>query len=57
MRGKNPFGRWFWANQQRLGKKKAIVAVSRKILSTIYYLLTNDKFYDNDIAMRPYLKE
>lgn len=54
---KNPFGRWFWANQQRLGKKKAIVAVSRKILSTIYYLLTNDKYYDNDIAMRPYLKE
>ena len=54
---KNPFGHWFWANQGRLGKKKAIVAVSRKILSIIYYLLANNKFYDNDIAMRPYLKE
>ena len=54
---KNPFGHWFWANQGRLGKKKAIVAVSRKILSIIYYLLANNKFYDNEIAMRPYLKE
>lgn len=52
---KNPFGVWFWKNQGRLGKKKAIVAVSRKILSLIYYLLTNDKFYDNEVAMRPYL--
>lgn len=52
---KNPFGMWFWANQNRLGKKKAIVAVSRKILALIYFLLANDKLYDNDIAMRPYL--
>lgn len=52
---KNPFGVWFWKNQGRLGKKKAIVAVSRKFLSLIYYLLVNDKFYDNEVAMRPYL--
>ena len=51
---KNPFGLWFQANQQRLSKKKTIVAVSRKILSNIYYLLVNDKYYDNDIAMRLY---
>lgn len=51
----NPFGRWFWANQGRLGKKKAIVAVSRKILSLIYHLLTTNQFYDNEIAMRPFL--
>ena len=52
---KNPFGCWFWKNQARLGKKKAITAVSRKILSLIYYLITNDKCYDNEVAMRPYL--
>ena len=51
----NPFGRWFWANQGRLGKKKAIVAVSRKILSLIYHLLSTNQFYDNEVAMRPFL--
>lgn len=50
-----PFGVWFWSHQGKLGKKKAIVAVSRKILSLIYYLIANDTFYDNTIAMRPYL--
>ena len=54
---KTPFGIWFWSNQGRLGKKKAIVAVSRKILSLIYYLLSTGQFYDNEVAMRPYLKE
>ena len=52
---KTPFGMWFWNNQGRLGKKKAIVAVSRKILSLIYYLLSTGQFYDNEVAMRPYL--
>ena len=52
---KTPFGAWFWSHQGKLGKKKAIVAVSRKILSLIYYLIANDTFYDNTIAMRPYL--
>jgi len=52
---KTPFGAWFWSNQGRLGKKKAIVAVSRKILSLIYYLISNNILYDNSVAMRPYL--
>ena len=54
---KTPFRIWFWSNQGRLGKKKAIVAVSRKILSTIYYLLSTGQLYDNEVALRPYLKE
>lgn len=46
----NPFGKWFWSHQARLGKKKAITAVSRKILQLIYVLLKNDSFYDPDLA-------
>ena len=52
---KNPFGNWFWSHQAKLGRKKAIIAVSRKILSLIYHLIATDQFYDNDIAMKPYL--
>lgn len=52
---KSPFGAWFWSHQGKLGKKKAIVAVSRKILSLIYHLISTDQFFDIDIAMRPYL--
>lgn len=50
-----PFGHWFWSHQGKLGKKKAIIAVSRKILSLIYCLLETDQFYDVEIAMKPYL--
>lgn len=46
-----PFSTWFWSHQGKLGKKKAIIAVSRKILSLIYTLLSTDQFYDNEIAM------
>ena len=49
-----PFGRWFWSHQGKLGKKKAIIAVSRKILSLIYYLIQTDQFYSAEVAMRPY---
>lgn len=51
---KNPFGYWFWSHQSKLGKKKAIVAVSRKILSLIYFLISNNILYDNNIAMSKY---
>ena len=50
-----PFGMWFWSHQGKLGKKKVIVAVSRKILSLVYYLLSTGQFYNNEVAMRPYL--
>ncbi len=50
---KNPFGQWFWSHQSKLGKKKAIVAVSRKILTTIYCLLRDGSFYDPEWNLRP----
>lgn len=43
---KNPLGSWFWSHQARLGKKKAIIAVSRKILALSYALISNNTFYD-----------
>lgn len=51
---KTAFGQWFWSHQAKLGKKKAIIAVSRKILALIYHLIKTDSFYDPDIAMRPF---
>lgn len=50
-----PFGHWFWSHQGKLGKKKAIIAVSRKILALIYLLLQTDQFYDSELALKPYL--
>ena len=45
---KTPLGNWFWSHQARLGKKKAIIAVSRKILTLAYALISNNTFYDNE---------
>ena len=45
---KNSLGNWFWAHQSRLGKGKAIIAASRKILTLSYALISNNTFYDND---------
>lgn len=49
-----PFGQWFWSHQGKLGKKKAIIAVSRKILSLIYFLTQTGQFYNAEVAMRHY---
>lgn len=46
-----PFANWFWSHQGKLGKKKAIIAVSRKMLSLIYTLLASGQCYDNEIAL------
>lgn len=46
-----PFHHWFWSHQKRMGQKKAITAVSRKILKLIFKLLSDDVTYDNSIAM------
>jgi len=46
----NPFRDWFWKHKHRMGDKKAIIAVSRKLLSTIYVLLKNNTPYDPEIA-------
>jgi transposase len=48
-RGSN-FANWFWTHQGKLGKKKAIIAVARKILALIYKLLKSGEFYDPIVA-------
>lgn len=40
------FHAWFWSHQAMLGKKKAIIAASHKILILIYRLLERDQLYD-----------
>lgn len=45
------FSNWFWAHQGKLGKKKAIIAVARKILALIYKLLKSGEFYDPIVAL------
>lgn len=47
---KNPFSIWYWSHKGKIGDKKSIVAVSRKMLKLIYFLIENDTFYDNSIA-------
>lgn len=42
----NFFRSWFWDNQVRLGRKKAIIAVARKMLRVIYALLRDDVFFE-----------
>lgn len=50
---KSPLGNWFWSHQGKLGKKKAIIAVSRKILTLCYALISNNTFYDINYISRP----
>jgi len=45
----NPFRDWFWSHRF-IGEKKAIIAVSRKLLITIYALLKNGSFYSPEVA-------
>ena len=46
-----PFHDWFWPRQKRLGQKKAITAVSRKILKLIYTLISSNTLYNKDVAL------
>ena len=41
----SPFHDWFWSHQHKLGRKKAIIAVSRKLLMLIYHLLDTGTTY------------
>ena len=45
------FHDWFWTRQGRLGKNKAITAVSRKMLKLIYTLISSNTLYNNVIAL------
>jgi len=50
---KSSFHDWFWTHQGKLGRKKAIIAVARKILVLIYKLLKSGEFYDPMVAKVP----
>ena len=39
------FQSWFWSRQSRLGRKKAIIAVARKLLYILYTLLNRGVLY------------
>lgn len=39
------FKEWFWPRQCRLGRKKAIIAVARKLLYLLYTLISRGAFY------------
>ena len=45
------FHNWFWSHQGKLGRKKAIIAVARKILKLIFKLLSCNELYDPEKAM------
>ena len=47
------FSKWFWSHQGHVGQKKAIIAVSRKLLKMIYILLERGTHYDPNYALRP----
>ena len=40
---------WYWRNVKRLGNKKAITAVARKLLCYIYAMLENKTLYDKSL--------
>jgi len=40
---------WYWSNVKRLGEKKAITAVARKILVYIYAMLKSGEMYDDSL--------
>lgn len=48
------FAVWFWSHQGKLGKKKAIIAVARKILTLSYKLLQSGEFYDPIVALQAF---
>jgi len=42
----SPFRDWFWTHRGKLGDKKAIIAVSRKMLTVIYRLLESGDLFN-----------
>ena len=43
---KTRLSNWYWRNSKRLGEKKAITAVARKLLCYIYAMLKSGELYD-----------
>ena len=50
---------WYWRNVKRLGQKKAIIAVARKLLVYAFHMLSTGELYDTqlDFADTERLKE
>jgi transposase len=50
---------WYWRNVKRLGDKKAITAVARKLLCYIYAMLESGSFYDKslDVAYADHMRD
>jgi len=40
---------WYWSHVKRLGEKKAIIAVARKLLVYIYAMLKSGELYDDSL--------
>lgn len=47
----SPFRAWYWSHKHKLGEKKAIIAVARKLLKLIYLLLSTEQFYRSPIPV------
>jgi transposase len=47
---------WYWANVKRLGERKAITAVARKLLVYIYAMLKSGELYDGSLDAADTLK-
>ena len=41
--------KWYWKVKQRRGAKKAIIALARKLLVTIYVLIKNKTYFDEAV--------
>ena len=46
------FSRWFWSHQGHIGQKKAIIAISRRLLKMIYILLEKGQYYDPNYSVK-----
>lgn len=41
----SPYHKWYWSHKRKLGEKKAIIAIARKLLKLIYLLLSTKQLY------------
>ena len=48
----SPFHAWYWSHQHKLGRKKAIIAVARKLLKLIYLLLSTGRLYQPPLPVK-----
>ena len=46
----SPFHNWFWSHQRKIGQKKAIIAIARKLLMLIYLLLNTGQMYRQPVT-------